>query len=801
MYELGKQFRVDMNKAIGNSEAIVQGNNYRFTLITDGLIRLEYSPNNAFIDYPSQLVLNRYNTKPRFTLREDNTYLEIKTDYFILQYLKGKSFLGTKINGASNLKIVINEELKANDTPREWYYHHPEAKNYEASSVSLDESKNIKYKKGLYSLDGFASIDDSNSLLIMEDGTLASRPNGNIDIYVFVYNKDFDKAMSDYFLITGKPAFIPRYALGNWWSKDYYYRTDEIVDLINNFSRREVPLSILLLSYWSLPNQNPGYTFYDVCVPNPREMIDYAHQNNIRVGLKINPRYPIKNNEMYYNEALKYIQVEQGKDIPFNVYDPRILDVYLKIFLNPLEAVGVDFFWNDYDDFNNIQALSPMNHYLYLDSGKNLSKRNMLLARNGLIASHRYPVMYLGKTRVSWDNLGLIPFYNLSGANIGLAWMSHDVGGNYGGIEDSELYIRSVELGCFSPILRFNINGGKYYKREPWRWDVKTESIVVRYLQLRHRLIPYLYTEAYNYYKDAKLFIRPFYYEYPFVYDDRVYRNQYFFGSQMMVAPITEKKDVVMNRTIHKFFIPDGVWYDFTTGKKFMGNKKYVSFFKEEDYSVFAKSGAIIPLSNKSNKNNIGNPTELEIQLFPGSSNSYTLYEDDGLTALYKEGFYLKTEIEYNYLKNNFTVIVRSIDGKSGVVPDYRDYKLRFRNTKEAEKVNVHVGDTMYESTSYVEDNDFIVEVKHVPTIGQLSVNCRGQDIEIDAVRVINEDIDSILLDLQIETILKEEISKIMFGELPIKKKRIAIRKLKKRGLSQNHIKLFLKLLEYITTI
>ena len=220
MYELGKQFRYDMEKPKGNSEAIVQGNNYRFTIITDGLIRLEYSPTNAFVDYPSQLVLNRYYKKPKFTLREDDTYLEIKTDYFVLQYLKGKSFLGTKINGSANLKITINEELKANELPKEWYYKHPEAKNYEASSVSLDEAKSIKYRKGLYSLDGFASIDDSNTLLIMEDGTLASRPDGNIDIYVFIYKNEIDKAISDYFLITGKPAFIPRYALGNWWSKD-----------------------------------------------------------------------------------------------------------------------------------------------------------------------------------------------------------------------------------------------------------------------------------------------------------------------------------------------------------------------------------------------------------------------------------------------------------------------------------------------------------------------------------------------------------------------------------------------------
>ena len=801
MYNLDKQFKLDLDKSRANGEAIVQGNNYRFTIITERLIRLEYSPSNSFIDYPSQLVINRYNNKPKFTIREDNNYLEIKTDYFILQYTKGKPFLGTKVNMASNLKITINEELKANDTTRDWYYKHPEAKRYEASSVSFDESKNINYRKGLYSLDGFASIDDSSSLLIMEDGTLASRPDGNIDIYVFMYNKDFEKAVEDYFLITGKPSLIPRYALGNWWSKDCYYNSNEIIDLVNSFNRNNVPLSVLLFSYWSIPNQNPGYTFYDSIIPNPKEVIDFVHSNNVKLGLRINPRYSIKNNEKYYNDALKYIQIEQGKDIPFNVYDPRLLDVYLKLFLNPLETIGVDFFWNDYDDFKNIGALSPINHYLYLNSGRDLSKRPMLLARNSLVASHRYPVCYTGKLRVSWDNLKLIPFYNLSSANIGISWISHDIGGNYGGIEESELYIRSVELGVFSPILRFNINGGKYYKREPWRWDVKTKEIVTNYLQLRHRLIPYLYTEAYNYHTDGNLLIKPLYYKDPFVYDDTVYKNQYYFGSQLMVAPITDKKDVVMNRTIHRFFMPEGIWYDFTTGKKFMGNKKYVSFFKEEDYSVFAKSGAIIPLSNRSDINNISNPEELEIQLFPGESNKYVLYEDDGTTSLYENGFYLKTEIEYNYLKNNFTVIVRSIDGKSGVVPEYRDYKLRFRNTKAAEKVNVHVGDSEHDAKTYVEDNDFIVEVKHVPTLGQLTVNCRGNDIEIDAVRVINEDIDSILLDLQIETILKEEISSIMFGDLPIKKKRIAIRKLRKKGLQKNHIKLFLKLLEYITTI
>ena len=105
-----------------------------------------------------------------------------------------------------------------------------------------------------------------------------------------------------------------------------------------------------------------------------------------------------------------------------------------------------------------------------------------------------------------------------------------------------------------------------------------------------------------------------------------------------------------MNRTIHKFYVPEGVWYDITTGKKFPGGKSYVSFFREQDYPVFARSGAIIPLSNNENLNDTTPPKDLEIDIYPGRSNTYKIYEDDGLSDLYKKGFYLLTSIDYNYL-------------------------------------------------------------------------------------------------------------------------------------------------------
>ena len=259
-----------------------------------------------------------------------------------------------------------------------------------------------------------------------------------------------------------------------------------------------------------------------------------------------------------------------------------------------------------------------------------------------------------------------------------------------------------------------------------------------------------------------------------------------------------EPKDPIMNRSIHRFYVPDGVWYDLVTGKKFPGDKKYVSFFKEDDYPVFAHSGSIIPFSNRSDYNNIGLPTDLEIQIFPGASNTYTLFEDDGITSLYKEGYYLKTSIDYNYLRNNYTVIIRSIDGKSGIAPATRNYKMVFRNTKQADNVTIYFNAEKMNSENYVDGNDFVVEVRNVPTIGQLTINCKGKDIEIDAVRLINDDFDSILMDLKIDTYLKEKIADIMFGELPVDKKRIELRKLRKDGLSKDYMELFLKLLDYI---
>ena len=332
---------------------------------------------------------------------------------------------------------------------------------------------------------------------------------------------------------------------------------------------------------------------------------------------------------------------------------------------------------------------------------------------------------------------------------------------------------------------------------------MKTYTIVKNYCKLRHKLIPYIYTESYKYHKTCLPMIQPLYYYYPELVDEPNYKNEYYFGTELLVSPMTHPKDEIMNRSVEKIFLPKGVWYEFKTGKKFIGNKRYISFFKDEDYPVFAKAGSIIPMNVLGdNINYTGNPENMEIDIFPGNSSVYRLYEDDGISSKYEDGYFIITAIDFTYASDNYDLSIQPVEGKTGIIPDYRNYKIRFRNTRLPEKVSVAINDKVTEDFDYyADDNDLVIEIKHVDTKKQLSINCSGKDIEIDAVKVINEDINEIISDLKIETLLKERLASIIFGDLPINKKRIAVKKFSKAGLNELFIKMFIKLLEYIEEI
>ena len=249
MYDLGKHFEVDLEKAHANTESVIQGDKYRITLLKENVIRFEYSDVSKFNDMPTENVLYRNFAKPEFTIKEDNDYLEITTKYVKINYNKNKDFDGGKINPAKNLSVKIL------NTDKFWYYNHPEARNIgypsgkanTSNASKVDKLSDVKTTKGLFSFDGFVTLDDSKSLVFTSNGILEPLERG-IDIYLFVYLNDYEKCIKDYYDITGYPSLVPRYALGNWWNKNDDYNDYTLNELLDNFRNNRIPLSVMMLN-------------------------------------------------------------------------------------------------------------------------------------------------------------------------------------------------------------------------------------------------------------------------------------------------------------------------------------------------------------------------------------------------------------------------------------------------------------------------------------------------------------------------------------------------------------------------
>lgn len=779
MTKLCSYFVTDSKKLIPNNRFIVKGTNYRFTVLTPRLIRIEYNKNGTFEDRATSLVVNRTFGDSNFSRTEDEVSLTIGTEYFTLTYIKDRPIAG------NNIKVTIN------GTDKEWYPGHKEIRNVGSITYSLDDlSTNLKLGKGLYSMDGFVVIDDSKNFVIENEAFLPREET--TDLYLFAYRNDLGLCLQDYFTLTGYPPMIPRYALGCWWYKNDVYNMTSIDDTLKKFNDNKIPISIFLLGdKW---HNNIENYMYDRNLFDVQTLNRYYFSKPQVFGLTINPELPITNNDPLYNTVAQYIQANKNgiSLIPLN---NNTINIYLNLIVNNLLNSGIKLFNIDYYNPKDTLGLFLLNHYHYAIA--NMNERGIILSRNPGVAPHRYPVIYTGKTKVSWDTLKVLPAYNNSAANMGVCWLANAIGGYYSGIEDDELFIRYIQFGVFSSIFLLAGDTGKYYKREPWKWNPLIMNVIREYMQLRNKLVPYIYNESYLYHKYGVPLVQPLYYKYPKIYDEPNYVNQYFFGSRIMISPIIKKKNTEMNRVVQRVFIPSGIWYDYLTGKKFVGNKYYVGFYKKEDYPIFVKEGSIIPMSLDMNTQI---PVNMEIQIFPaenGLYGNYELYEDDGINKSINKN-YLITKMNLDKVDNGYHFVINRKEGNLNV-PN-RNYLLRFRNMKSPDKVLVKLHGNITEQPFEIEKNDLLINLENVNTYEPIEIEIIGKNLEIETISVINEEIEGILDDLEINTILKEEIDAIIFSDLPINKKRIGLRKLKKKHLEPKFINMFIGLLEFVET-
>mgnify|MGYP004723314379 FL=1 len=778
MASLSAYFIKNNRDLIPEQKNIITGDKYRFSILSPRLIRIEYNKDNKFENRATSLVVKRNFGSTNFTVEQTELSLTITTEYFTLTYVKG-----TPVN-SKNLKV------KVNGTDREWYPSHKEIRNLGSINYSLDYlENNLKLDKGLYSFDGFATLDDSTNLVLENDNFIPREPT--YDMYLFVYNKDLGLCLQDYFNLTGYPPMIPRYTLGTWWYKNDPYNMYDIDNILKEFYDNHLPISVFLLGdKWHNREENFAYdrTLFDTNILNK-----YYKSKRVKFGLTINPELPIYPKDPLFNTLSNAINNYDNKYLSFIPLNNNTISIYLNTVISNLKSTGINIFNIDYNNEKDKQGLFLLNHYHYVIA--NLNEVGVILSRNPGIAPHRYPIIYSGQTRVSWATLKVLPTYNNSAANLGITWHAHAIGGYYGGIEDDELYLRYIQFGVFNPIFILAGDTGKYYKREPWKWNQLNLSVIRTYMQLRNKLIPYIYNEGYNYHEYGVPLIQPLYYKYPKIYDEPNYVNQYFFGSRIMISPIIKKKNIEMNRVVQRIFIPSGTWYDYFSGKKFAGNKYYVNFYKDEDYPIFVKEGSIIPMSLDDTSDL---PRNMEIQIFPaenGLYSSYELYEDDGI-SLNKNYNYIIIKMNLDRVENGYKFTITKKEGNLNV-PN-RTYLLRFKNMKNPDKIIVKYQGQTKECQAIVEKNDLLLELKDINVYEPLEVLLLGNNLEIETISVINKEIEGILDDLEIETIIKESVDEIIFSDLSINKKRIGLRKLRRQGLEPKYINMFISLLEFI---
>lgn len=720
-------------------KACVQGDCYRFTLLTERIIRLEYDPSGTFEDRPSQTVLFRNLPVPEFHVRDTGERLEIHSRHFNLTYHYGQEKQFTENS------LVIDAKNNFTNYGASWHFgatqygDPPRHHNLYGTARTLDRANGaVALERGLMDTSGHSFFDDSETALIEKDGTLAPRKEGTIDCYYVCCQHDYIETLQDFYLITGKPPMLPRYALGNWWSRYYKYTEESYMALLDRFEKEDVPFSVAVLDMdWHVTEVDPkygkgwtGYTWNRDYFPNPQRFLETLHDRGFHSALNLHPADGVQGFEDAYPEMAKITGADPEKEepVPFDLTDSVFRNAYFDVLLHPHEEAGADIWWIDWQQgrkcaVKNVDPLWLLNHYHYLDSSRN-EKRGLILSRYAGLGSHRYPAGFSGDTISTWESLDFQAYFTLTAVNAGFPFWSHDIGGFTGGDRDPELFVRWLQLGTFSQFLRLHSNSLPFVSKEPWNFGKTVKPIICDWLRLRHKLIPYLYTETWRQNQEGITLIRPAYYDYPD--ENRAYslKNQYSFGSQLLICPITSPADPVTGLASVTAWIPDGVYTDFFTGKTYAGSRVTTLNRSIEEYPVLAKPGAIVPTALMAKgSNSTENPKEMEIFVFPGASNSYTLFEDDGESQEFRNGKAYYTEFCLDWENRRFTI---SGHGDESFVPESRSFTITFRGFDNFLPVGEAITGTRYDADT----RSVIVQLKPVALGETICIDLPGAQRE-----------------------------------------------------------------------
>jgi alpha-D-xyloside xylohydrolase len=537
--------------------------------------------------------------------------------------------------------------------------------------------------------------------------SLTSEMGDQIDYY-FVYGNDIDNIISGYRELTGKAPVMPKWAMGYWQSRERYKSQNELIDVIKEYRKRNIPLDNIVLdwSYW--PVQSWGsHDFDPKFFPDPDGMVNEVHKLNAKIMISVWPKFYYttehykefdKNGWMYRHAVADSVRDWIGKGYIGSFYDPYsqgARDLFWKQIKEHLYSKGFDAWWMDAsepDILSNASieyrkklsaptALGPSAKYfntyalmnaLAIYNGQRSAdpdKRVFLLTRSGFLGLQRYSTAtWSGDIGTRWEDMKAQISAGLNFAISGIPYWTMDIGGfcvenRYSrakeGSEDleewRELNTRWFQFGSFCPLFRSH---GQFPFREVYNLSPENHPAfksMVYYDKLRYRLMPYIYSLAGMTWFNDYTIMRPLIMD--FNGDPKVKNtgDQYMFGPSLMVAPVYKYKE--RNREI--YFPESSGWYDFYSGKYLDGGQVLKADAPYERLPLYVREGTILPIGPDIQYTDQKPADKITLFVYEGKSCEFTLYEDEGTNYNYEKGSYSNIRFSYNEEKKELVIDAR----------------------------------------------------------------------------------------------------------------------------------------------
>jgi len=507
----------------------------------------------------------------------------------------------------------------------------------------------------------------------------ASEASDGIDYCVF-YGPSLDGVMAEYRHATGEAPMPPKTALGFWQSKERYSTQQEWIDIAAEYRQRKHPIDNLVQDwfYWN-PEPWGTHAFDPKRYPNPAKGIEYLHddfhlQFMISVWGKFipgTPEHPNPNLDLMASKGYLYPPLGANERY-YDVFNPAARSQYWQLMRDQIFRKGVDAWWLDASepelDMQGFRSATtaagpgatvlnayPLMHTLGVSQGQLKDapdKRVFILTRSAYAGQQRTgAASWSGDITASWKVYADQIPAGLNFCLSGIPYWTTDIGAffapNYqfpGGASNPayrELFTRWFQYGAFCPIFRVH---GTDFAKEMWRFGPETEKTLDKFDRLRYRLMPYIYSQAWDVSAKGGTMMRALVMDFPGDVAARDCKDEFMFGPSMLICPVM--KPGAVSRSV---YLPSGTsWTDFWTGRTYRGGQSVNAPAPIDSMPIFVRAGSILPSGPDIQYVDEKPADPIELKIYPGANGTFTLYEDEGMNNNYRKGKYATIPFQWD---------------------------------------------------------------------------------------------------------------------------------------------------------